>query len=64
MRQLFHLKVIEAYTGLKKSKEKPKTTPFKVEVSPDLKDKLAETCDTFQLKPNLIVKNEVKVFLT
>lgn len=55
-RQLYHYGCIEAYTGEKKKKERPKTAPYSVEVSGELKDKLAETCMMFQIQPNLIVR--------
>ncbi len=57
-RQLYHYGCIEAYTGEKKKKDRPKTAPFSVEVSDELKDKLAETCMVFQLVPNLIVSSK------
>ena len=57
VRQLFHSGAIEAFTGEKKKKERPKTAPFLVELSDELKQKLSEVCEAFQLAPTNINLN-------
>jgi hypothetical protein len=49
VRQLFHCGAIEAFTGEKKKKERPKTAPFLVELSDELQSKIKDTCTEFEL---------------
>lgn len=45
IRQLFHLGVIEAFTGtLKKDKPTNEMTPYDVNISPDLKRQIGKIC--------------------
>ncbi|RMZ98165.1 ATP-dependent RNA helicase A [Brachionus plicatilis] len=66
VRQLYHLGVIEKFTGERKKKEKQKTVPFVVNFHDDLKKSLKEMCEIFdiQLDQNspLIAKKKSKIF--
>ncbi|CAF0826884.1 unnamed protein product [Rotaria sordida] len=56
VRQLYHLKIIEPFTGEKKKKQIEKTTPFRVTVSNDIVKELDEVIKLFNIQP--IVINE------
>nr|CAD7460225.1 unnamed protein product [Timema tahoe] len=56
VRQLFHLGVIEAFTGtLKKSKEEEQMKPYPVSISPDLSKQIFDVLDALQINPTIIV---------
>lgn len=56
MRQLFHLGVIEAFSGtLKKNKESEQMKPYDVTVSPELEKMLMDALEYLSLMPILIV---------
>jgi len=56
VRQLFHLGVIEAYSGtLKTTKEGDQVKPYEVAISPELFDQLNDTLEALQLKPIAVV---------
>ncbi|CAF3251955.1 unnamed protein product [Rotaria socialis] len=51
VRQLYHLKAIEAFTGEKKKKQIEKTTPFRVIVSNDTITELDNVIKLFNIQP-------------
>nr|CAD7589642.1 unnamed protein product [Timema genevievae] len=58
VRQLFHLGVIEAFTGtLKKSKEEEQMKPYPVSISPDLSKQIFDVLDALQINPTIIPKD-------
>lgn len=60
MRQLFHLGVIEPYSGtLKKDKSKENQVPkFPVKISPDLHNRIRECLDKLNITPGKIERTE------
>ncbi|XP_066147044.1 dosage compensation regulator mle isoform X1 [Euwallacea fornicatus] len=55
VRQLFHLGVIEAYSGtLKKQKNAAEMPPFEVKVSPQLQQQVRDILTTLEVTPSLI----------
>ncbi|CAF3771463.1 unnamed protein product [Rotaria sp. Silwood1] len=54
VRQLYHLKIIEPFTGEKKKKQIEKTTPFRVTVSNDIVTELDEVIKLFNIQPVVI----------
>ncbi|XP_021914337.1 dosage compensation regulator [Zootermopsis nevadensis] len=52
VRQLFHLGVIEAFSGtLKKNKESQQMKPYEVALSPDLEKEVYDVLEDLQIKP-------------
>ncbi|CAF4066598.1 unnamed protein product, partial [Rotaria sordida] len=54
VRQLYHLNIIEPFTGEKKKKQIEKTTPFRVTVSNDIVKELDEVIKLFNIQPVMI----------
>ncbi|CAF0906923.1 unnamed protein product, partial [Didymodactylos carnosus] len=50
VRQMYHLGLIEPYTGEKKKKQIEKTTPFKVDVSQEIVEQLDRVIESFNIK--------------
>nr|CAD7398713.1 unnamed protein product [Timema cristinae] len=58
VRQLFHLGVIEAFTGtLKKAKEEEQMKPYPVSISPELSKQIFDVLDALQINPTIIPKD-------
>nr|CAD7414747.1 unnamed protein product [Timema poppensis] len=58
VRQLFHLGVIEAFTGtLKKAKEMEQMKPYPVSISPELSKQIFDVLDALQITPTVIPKD-------
>ena len=51
MRQLFHLGVIEAFTGTLKKERSEEMPPYPVAISPELNTQLDQLLDKLGLKP-------------
>ncbi|UJR34291.1 hypothetical protein I4U23_021695 [Adineta vaga] len=54
VRQLFHLNLIETFTGEKKKKQIEKTTPFRVNVSQEIIEELDRVIQLFNIQPVVI----------
>ncbi|XP_055609063.1 dosage compensation regulator isoform X2 [Uranotaenia lowii] len=53
VRQLFHLGIIEAFTGsMKSAKNQEQLKPFKVRISPELEQKIAQSLQEIGIQPN------------
>ncbi|XP_049819168.1 dosage compensation regulator isoform X2 [Aethina tumida] len=58
VRQLFHLGVIEAFTGtLKKEKNSAEMQPFKVRISPDVQSKVQSCLSKLNITPTKVTMN-------
>ncbi|XP_055947285.1 ATP-dependent RNA helicase A-like isoform X2 [Argiope bruennichi] len=51
VRQLYHLQVIEAYTGITKKKESDKLEPYEVSVDPELINEIYATLNELDIQP-------------
>lgn len=52
VRQLYHLGVIEAFSGtLKKNKEAEQIKPYPVKISPDLVNQIHDVLSSLDIKP-------------
>ena len=57
VRQLFHLGVIEPYSGtLKRNKESEQMKPYPVALAPELESQLLDTLKCLEVSPILIVR--------
>jgi ATP-dependent RNA helicase A len=54
VRQLYHLNVIETFTGEKKKKQIEKTTPFRVNVSNEIIEELDRVIQLFNIQPTVV----------
>ena len=72
VRQLYHLGVIEAFSGtLKKNKDADQMKPYPVKISPDLEKEVNDVLDGLQIKPidvgclpvNILLINVYKRYL-
>lgn len=54
VRQLYHMSVIESYTGQKKKKDADKIPPFEVAVSPELEANLDEALQSWNITPTQV----------
>ena len=62
MRQLFHLGVIEAFSGtLKKNKEGEQMKPYPVNVSPYLETQIFDVLKAVNVKPVVIVSTFISI---
>lgn len=60
MRQLFHLGVIEAFSGtLKKNKEAEQMPPYEVEIAPELKEQIDDVLADLKIDPVVIVSKHL-----
>ncbi|XP_028151062.2 dosage compensation regulator [Diabrotica virgifera virgifera] len=61
VRQLFHLKVIEAFSGTLKKEKKSATEmpPFQVRLSPKLKDQISDCLRSLNVTPTPVTSNQV-----
>lgn len=55
VRQLFHLGVIEPFSGTLKKATTDQIKPYQVAISPDLKGRIMKILDELQIKPPSIV---------
>lgn len=58
MRQLYHLGVIEPFSGTLKMKETDQMKPFDVNISPELLNGLKDVLDALNLNPVDVVSLE------
>lgn len=54
VRQLYHLGVIEAFSGSIKPKTATQMTPFEVRLAPELEREVFDVLDALEIKPNPI----------
>ncbi|CAF1449446.1 unnamed protein product [Adineta ricciae] len=58
VRQLYHLNLIEIFTGEKKKKQIEKTTPFRVNVSNEIVEELDRVIQSFDIHPINIIDEQ------
>ncbi|CAH1795075.1 unnamed protein product [Owenia fusiformis] len=51
VRQLYHFKVIEPYTGVSKKKDREELPPYEVAISPEIGGQIDEVLNEFEIQP-------------